>query len=257
MSELWEYDLKFTSALHACWVVSDRAAAKSISELTAIQSDCLTAPWAVDIVRSSPYWFWQRRGGLVCGHSLQIFLFSWRTISRTMFALLYCLLSVKFFLFPILKISSGWQGLLISSRIDVANANRRTSCECNSTLMITCWPAAVYLLSSSLALCCVIESGWPEGWKTWGGEERRGEGRRRRGLQDKNWMKDSKRSTGGSSVCVPCYMLTRMRVRRAVDATLILFAYIIFHFRWCKHLHRLDLNQTRRRACVFFIWDTF
>lgn len=45
------------------------------------------------------------------------------------------------------------------SRIDVANAKRKASCACNSTLMITCWLAAVYLLSSYPALCCVIEFG--------------------------------------------------------------------------------------------------
>lgn len=44
----------------------------------------------------------------------------------------------------------------VSSRIDAANAASRV---CNSTLMITFWLAAVYLLPCSLALCCVIEFG--------------------------------------------------------------------------------------------------
>lgn len=80
---------------------------------------------------------------------------------------------------------------VISSRIDVANANRRASCACNSTLMITCWPAAVYLLSCSLAVCCVIEFGWPEGWKAWG-EKRFGGGLKT------EWRTER----GGGALCV-------------------------------------------------------
>lgn len=44
----------------------------------------------------------------------------------------------------------------VSSRIAAANV---ASCVCNSTLMITFWLAAVYLLPCSLAVCCVIEFG--------------------------------------------------------------------------------------------------
>lgn len=182
--------LTFLHSLCACWVVSDWAAAKPISDPHSYPIRLSYSTLGSGHRRSSSYWFWHGQGAGVrpqhkLTHVTELFasqhtvVFSWKSVRSTIWAQLYNI--IIFF--------SGCKNLAserhrskalqtgranLPSCMDVANANRRPSCVCNSTLMITCWLAAVYLLSCSLALCCVIEFGQPERRKAWG-ERREGD----------------------------------------------------------------------------------
>lgn len=122
----------------------------------------------------------------------------------------------------------------------------RASCAtCNSTLMITCWPAAVYLLSCSPALCCVTEFGQPEGWKAWGKK-------RRRRRSDKNWMKDRERR--GCSVCVQAICWQGWELKGSGcgrHATLILSVFIILARKIWKSFTGTGVISTRRMCFTF------
>lgn len=164
----WERDLNFffDLAMKASWLASELLLSQSQTPV-AIQSDCLTVPWAADIGEcllvvfgrdEGPVCHTHERGLLKSAHLCFTEEDRWAIAFSHSEACCY---------FPGINFDFR-ESSAISARIDAANASRAI-CACNSTLTITCWPAAVYLLSCSLAVCCVIEFGWPEGWKAWGG----------------------------------------------------------------------------------------